>query len=89
MENLVLDDNVGAIITAQDHSMNYRKLTFRANYVEAGRKFISCNIDLYNVVSGRLAIGGGAFYQMRSCATGRQPDHIIGKPYHYMFDTFA
>ena len=26
---------------------------------------------------------------MLASATGREPDHIIGKPYHYMFDTFC
>lgn len=78
-----------AVVVGFDLDLNYQKLTILCNLVRKGIPYIATHPDLNCPVENGFIPDVGALIAYVKTATGREPDHIIGKPNSTIVDAFT
>ena len=87
MANIPLDDkNPDIVVLGFDTTLNYEKINKAASFLAAGKEYIATHPDDNCPMPDGFMIDVGSFIAMFRQSTGRIPDIIMGKPYHYTVD---
>jgi 4-nitrophenyl phosphatase len=85
--NLVNGSKCDFLVVGYDSKFNYKKACFGLRVIQAGAKFIACNLDRnFPGDNGRIFPGCGAIVAFMAEASGREPDFVIGKPNDYILE---
>lgn len=74
------------VVVGLDRFVTYNKLSYAADLIRKGAKFIAANTDKTFPVEGRLDPGAGSIVSFLEASTGKKPDAIIGKPNPWLLD---
>ncbi|MBM3229853.1 hypothetical protein FJZ26_05455, partial [Candidatus Parvarchaeota archaeon] len=69
-----------------DRKFTYQKLDFALQAINGGAKFLAANTDTCLAREEDVAPGTGCLVEALSCACGKKPDFIAGKPHTYMIN---
>ena len=72
--------SVGAVVVGHDTQFNFKSLCLASLFLERPVSYVATNPDAFDVVSSHRMPGNGCFVAAVSCAAGRPPDAICGKP---------
>ncbi len=83
---VLTDERPDFVVIGFDTTLTYEKLWKVCDFVRDGVEYIATHPD-YNcpIEGGYMPDIGGIIAFVKAC-TGREPDKIIGKPYHYIVD---
>ena len=75
-----LDAAPDALVVGVDFSLSYERLSFAAEAVRRGARFVATNRDPIFPAEDHLKAGAGAIVAAVAVAAGREPDVVVGKP---------
>lgn len=81
---LLVEANADIVVTGLDRHFTYAKLDAGLKNISSGAKFILANSDPSYPTENGISPGSGAIGAALSCACGKQPDVVIGKPSLYL-----
>lgn len=83
-----LEEAVDFVVVGFDQTLTYETLTIACRLIDRGVPLIATHPDVRCPIEGGEFIpDAGAFLACIKTATGKDPEVICGKPYHYMVDT--
>lgn len=82
-----LEEPVDFVVVGFDQTLTYETLTIACRLIDRGVPFIATHPDVRCPIEGGEFIpDAGALLACIKSATGKDPEVICGKPYHYMVD---
>src|SRR5206468_3964715 len=71
-----------AVVVGFDSSLDYRRLSTAASWISRGKPFIATNCDVVCPTDqpGVILPDCGSICKLIACATGREPQAVLGKP---------
>ena len=85
-EELVLDDDVGAVIVGQDVAFTYAKLAYASLAIQRGATFVATNPDAADALGPGMMPGAGAVVAAVETASGVSPEMYAGKPSAFLLE---
>mmetsp|Transcript_5293 Transcript_5293/g.19060 ORF Transcript_5293/g.19060 Transcript_5293/m.19060 type:complete len:320 (-) Transcript_5293:6615-7574(-) len=85
-EELIVEDDVGAVIVGQDTSFTYAKLAYASLAIQRGAAFVATNPDAADLLGPGLMPGAGAIVAAVAAATGTEPEMYAGKPSGFLLE---
>ena len=85
-EELVLDEDVAAVIVGQDVAFTYAKLAYASLAIQRGAKFVATNPDAADALGPGLMPGAGAIVAAVEKASGVSPEIYAGKPSAFLLE---
>jgi HAD superfamily hydrolase (TIGR01450 family) len=80
----MVEEGAEFVVCGLDRQVTYEKLDMALANLNAGAKFLLANNDPTVPLENGASPGSGAIAAALICASGRQPDVIIGKPSLYL-----
>lgn len=80
------DQDPDMIVLGFDTTLTYEKLWACCNFIREGRPYIATHPDINCPTRDGYMPDIGSFIALIKASTGREPDHIIGKPYEAMVE---
>lgn len=80
------DENPDIVVLGFDTQVTYEKLNKGANFIAAGKEYISTHPDVNCPLKDGFMPDAGALMALMKASTGKDPDIIMGKPYAYTVD---
>jgi len=86
--NLVAE-NPDLIVIGFDTTLTYQKMWKLCNFVRSGLPYIATHLDFNCPIDGGFMPDIGAIIAFVKTSTGREPDHVIGKPNRMIIDAIS
>ena len=77
------------VVVGVDFSLSYERLSYAAEAVRRGARFVATNRDPVYPAADRLMAGAGTMVAAVALAAGREPDLSVGKPEPRLFEAAA
>lgn len=85
-----LEEGADFVVVGFDMSLNYETLTIACRLIDRGVPYVATHPDVRCPIEGGEFIPDcGAMIELIKTATGKAPEDILGKPYHYMIDVIT
>ncbi len=85
-----LEEGADFVVVGFDMSLNYENLTIACRLIDRGVPYVATHPDVRcPIENGEFIPDCGAMIEMIKTATGKAPQQILGKPYHYMIDVIT
>ena len=84
-KNLVIDEDIHAVILGFDMGFNYYKMSYASLCIQSGAHFFAISDEPYDIVGGKKFPGGGAAVTALERACGVSPI-FLGKPNKHIID---
>ena len=85
-----LEEGTDFVVVGFDMSLNYETLTIACRLIDRGVPYVATHPDVRCPIEGGEFIPDcGAMIELIKTATGKAPQQILGKPYHYMIDVIT
>lgn len=85
-----LEEGADFVVVGFDMSLNYETLTIACRLIDRGVPYVATHPDVRCPIEGGEFIPDcGAMIELIKTATGKEPQQILGKPYHYMIDVIT
>ena len=85
-EELIVDEDVGAVIVGQDVAFTYAKLAYASLAIQRGATFVATNPDAGDAIGPGLMPGAGAIVAAVEKASGVAPEMYAGKPSAFLLE---
>jgi phosphoglycolate phosphatase len=85
-EEMILDDDVGAVIVGQDVAFTYAKLAYASLAIQRGAAFVATNPDAADALGPGMMPGAGAIVAAIETASGVSPEMYAGKPSAFLLE---
>ena len=83
---ILTDKDPDFVVVGFDTTVTYEKLWKLCDFVRAGVEYICTHPDFNCPIEGGYMPDIGGIIAFVEACTGKRPDKIIGKPYHYIVD---
>ena len=90
VSNLVDEDHADTLVVGIDTRFDYERMTAALRAALNSKTIVFCNEDVSYIGEGeRIFPGAGAMTSFVRTCSGKEPDHIVGKPNTPMFELIS